>query len=107
MRLILCSQTLFVLKNRGVLKPVFKLQGVFVVPPAGYPQGQAGSHARGNVFRDVPTPQQLHEQDKYKEYLMQQVRARAGDTTTSHHNIVLTVRPQSLLLGSLVVLRVS
>ncbi|XP_041923272.1 centrosome and spindle pole-associated protein 1 isoform X2 [Alosa sapidissima] len=40
---------------------------------AGYPQGQAGSHARGNVFRDMPTPQQLHEQDRYKEYLKQQI----------------------------------
>ncbi|XP_062377506.1 centrosome and spindle pole-associated protein 1 isoform X3 [Sardina pilchardus] len=40
---------------------------------AGYPQGQAGAHARGNVFRDVPTPQQLHEQDRYKEYLKQQI----------------------------------
>ncbi|KAL2085173.1 hypothetical protein ACEWY4_018493 [Coilia grayii] len=39
----------------------------------GHPQGHGGLYGRGNVFKDVPTPQQLHEQDRYKEYLMQQI----------------------------------
>lgn len=31
-------------------------------------------HARGNVFSELPTPQQLREQEKYKESLRQQVQ---------------------------------
>ncbi|XP_063062487.1 centrosome and spindle pole-associated protein 1 isoform X2 [Engraulis encrasicolus] len=42
-----------------------------LIMAAGHPQG--GVYARGNVFKDVPTPQQLQEQDRYKEYLMQQI----------------------------------
>ncbi|KAK3515673.1 hypothetical protein QTP70_026456 [Hemibagrus guttatus] len=33
-------------------------------------------HARGNVFSELPTPQQLHDQERYKESLKQQIEEK-------------------------------
>ncbi|KAF5903566.1 centrosome and spindle pole-associated protein 1 isoform X2 [Clarias magur] len=37
---------------------------------------QPSPYARGNVFNDLPTPQQLREQEKYKECLKQQIEEK-------------------------------
>ncbi|XP_070974284.1 centrosome and spindle pole-associated protein 1-like isoform X2 [Oncorhynchus clarkii lewisi] len=37
---------------------------------------QAPSFARGSIFGNLPTPQQLHEQEKYKAYLKQQIEEK-------------------------------
>lgn len=39
----------------------------------GFTHVQTPQFARGNVFANQPTQQQLQEQDKYKAYLKQQV----------------------------------
>lgn len=43
------------------------------VEPAGLYVSQPTVHTRGNLFSDLPTPQQLHDQEKYKDCLKQQV----------------------------------
>ncbi|XP_042349771.1 centrosome and spindle pole-associated protein 1-like isoform X2 [Plectropomus leopardus] len=40
---------------------------------SGFTHVQTPQFARGNVFANQPTQQQLHEQDKYKAYLKQQI----------------------------------
>ncbi|XP_037318345.2 centrosome and spindle pole-associated protein 1-like isoform X2 [Pungitius pungitius] len=40
---------------------------------SGSTRGQTQQFARGSVFSNQPTQQQLHEQDKYKAYLQQQI----------------------------------
>ncbi|KAM9436521.1 uncharacterized protein Hap1MRO34_000949 [Clarias gariepinus] len=40
------------------------------------PFTQPSPYARGNVFRELPTPQQLREQKKYKECLKQQIEEK-------------------------------
>ncbi|XP_029298029.1 centrosome and spindle pole associated protein 1-like isoform X2 [Cottoperca gobio] len=40
---------------------------------SGFTHVQTPQFARGNVFTNQPTQQQLHEQDKYKAYLKQQI----------------------------------
>ncbi|XP_036414474.1 centrosome and spindle pole-associated protein 1 isoform X2 [Colossoma macropomum] len=42
----------------------------------GFTFTQPSPYARGNVFTDRPTPQQLHEQEKYKESLKQQIEEK-------------------------------
>uniref|UniRef100_W5MAP9 Centrosome and spindle pole associated protein 1 n=1 Tax=Lepisosteus oculatus TaxID=7918 RepID=W5MAP9_LEPOC len=42
----------------------------------GFSFAHTSPFARGNVFAEVPTPQQLHEQDKYKDYLKQQIEEK-------------------------------
>ncbi|XP_029479652.1 centrosome and spindle pole-associated protein 1-like isoform X8 [Oncorhynchus nerka] len=37
---------------------------------------QAPSFAKGSIFGNMPTPQQLHEQEKYKAYLKQQIEEK-------------------------------
>uniref|UniRef100_W5MAN2 Centrosome and spindle pole associated protein 1 n=1 Tax=Lepisosteus oculatus TaxID=7918 RepID=W5MAN2_LEPOC len=43
---------------------------------SGFSFAHTSPFARGNVFAEVPTPQQLHEQDKYKDYLKQQIEEK-------------------------------
>ncbi|KAG9347957.1 hypothetical protein JZ751_003974 [Albula glossodonta] len=43
---------------------------------SGFSYAQMPGFARGNPFTDVPTPQQLHEQDKYRDYLKQQIEEK-------------------------------
>ncbi|XP_066576815.1 centrosome and spindle pole-associated protein 1 isoform X1 [Amia ocellicauda] len=43
---------------------------------SGFSFAHTSPFARGNVFADVPTPQQLQEQDKYKDYLKQQIEEK-------------------------------
>ncbi|XP_036375409.1 centrosome and spindle pole-associated protein 1-like [Megalops cyprinoides] len=43
---------------------------------SGFAYGQTSPFARGNVFSEVPTAQQLQEQDKYKDYLKQQIEEK-------------------------------
>ena len=45
--------------------------------PLGFAHVQTPTFARGNVFTNEPSAQQVHEQDKYKVYLKEQVNARA------------------------------
>lgn len=42
----------------------------------GFSFTQPSPYARGNVFTDLPTPQQIHEQEKYKESLKQQIEEK-------------------------------
>lgn len=44
------------------------------VEPAGFCSSQPSVQGRGNLFNELPTPQQLHDQEKYKDCLKQQVR---------------------------------
>lgn len=44
--------------------------------PAGISSVQPPLHARGNLFNEPPTPQQIHEQEIYKEYLRQQIEEK-------------------------------
>lgn len=43
------------------------------VEPAGFAPSQPPVQARGNLFNELPSPQQLHDQEKYKDCLKQQV----------------------------------
>ncbi|KAG9283287.1 centrosome and spindle pole-associated protein 1 [Astyanax mexicanus] len=43
---------------------------------SGFSITQPSPYARGNVFSDLPTPQQIHEQEKYKESLKQQIEEK-------------------------------
>ncbi|KAJ8336936.1 hypothetical protein SKAU_G00381560 [Synaphobranchus kaupii] len=43
---------------------------------SGFTYGQTSPFARGSVFTDVPTPRQLQQQDKYKDYLRQQIEEK-------------------------------
>ncbi|KAI1889086.1 hypothetical protein AGOR_G00175430 [Albula goreensis] len=43
---------------------------------SGFSYAQMPGFAQGNPFTDVPTPQQLHEQDKYRDYLKQQIEEK-------------------------------
>lgn len=43
------------------------------VEPAGFCSSQPSVQVRGNLFNELPTPQQLHDQEKYKDCLKQQV----------------------------------
>ncbi|XP_072544947.1 centrosome and spindle pole-associated protein 1 isoform X2 [Salminus brasiliensis] len=43
---------------------------------SGFSFTQPSPYARGNVFSDLPTSQQLHEQEKYKESLKQQIEEK-------------------------------
>ncbi|XP_016350800.1 centrosome and spindle pole-associated protein 1 isoform X1 [Sinocyclocheilus anshuiensis] len=44
--------------------------------PAGFCSSQPSVKARGNLFNELPTPQQLHEQEKYKDCLKQQIEEK-------------------------------
>ncbi|XP_051970000.1 centrosome and spindle pole associated protein 1-like isoform X2 [Xyrauchen texanus] len=44
--------------------------------PAGFTSTQPSMHARGNLFSELPTPQHLHEQEIYKDYLKQQIEEK-------------------------------
>ncbi|XP_017209453.1 centrosome and spindle pole-associated protein 1 isoform X1 [Danio rerio] len=44
--------------------------------PAGLYVSQPTVHTRGNLFSDLPTPQQLHDQEKYKDCLKQQIEEK-------------------------------
>ncbi|RXM98310.1 Centrosome and spindle pole-associated protein 1 [Acipenser ruthenus] len=43
---------------------------------SGFAFSHSSPFARGTLFGDVPTPQQLHEQDKYKDYLCMQIEEK-------------------------------
>ncbi|XP_061095943.1 centrosome and spindle pole-associated protein 1 isoform X2 [Conger conger] len=43
---------------------------------SGYSYAQGPGFPRGNASADVPTPQQIHEQNKYSEYLKQQIEEK-------------------------------
>ncbi|KAG7488601.1 hypothetical protein MATL_G00035530 [Megalops atlanticus] len=43
---------------------------------SGFSYAQTSAFARGSGFTDLPTPQQLHEQDKYRDYLRQQIEEK-------------------------------
>ncbi|KAI4896162.1 hypothetical protein NFI96_032379 [Prochilodus magdalenae] len=43
---------------------------------SGFSFTESSPYARGNVFSDHPTPQQIHEQEKYKESLKQQIEEK-------------------------------
>ncbi|XP_066534202.1 centrosome and spindle pole-associated protein 1 isoform X2 [Hoplias malabaricus] len=43
---------------------------------SGFTFTQASPYARGNIFSDLPTTQQLHEQERYKESLKQQIEEK-------------------------------
>ncbi|XP_028445650.1 centrosome and spindle pole associated protein 1 isoform X2 [Perca flavescens] len=43
---------------------------------SGFTHAQTPQFARGNVFSNQPSQQQLHEQDKYKAYLKQQIEEK-------------------------------
>ncbi|KAK1172757.1 centrosome and spindle pole-associated protein 1-like isoform X2 [Acipenser oxyrinchus oxyrinchus] len=43
---------------------------------SGFAFSHSSPFARGTLFGDVPTPQQLHEQDKYKDYLRMQIEEK-------------------------------
>ncbi|KAJ8395946.1 hypothetical protein AAFF_G00026540 [Aldrovandia affinis] len=43
---------------------------------SGFTYGQTSPFARGRVFADVPSSQQLQQQDKYKDYLRQQIEEK-------------------------------
>ncbi|XP_051538800.1 centrosome and spindle pole-associated protein 1-like isoform X2 [Myxocyprinus asiaticus] len=44
--------------------------------PTGFSSTQPSMHARGNLFSELPTPQQLHEQEIYKDYLKRQIEEK-------------------------------
>ncbi|KTG40453.1 hypothetical protein cypCar_00007681 [Cyprinus carpio] len=44
--------------------------------PAGFCSSQPSVQARGNLFNELPTPQQLHDQEKYKDCLKQQIEEK-------------------------------
>lgn len=46
----------------------------FHISLAGFTHVETPQFARGNVFANQPTQQQLREQDQYKAFLKQQVR---------------------------------
>ncbi|MGH0144758.1 UNVERIFIED_CONTAM: hypothetical protein FKN15_005851 [Acipenser sinensis] len=43
---------------------------------SGFAFAHSSPFGRGNLFGDVPTPEQLHEQDKYKDYLRMQIEEK-------------------------------
>ncbi|RXM27147.1 Centrosome and spindle pole-associated protein 1 [Acipenser ruthenus] len=43
---------------------------------SGFAFAHSSPFGRGNLFGDVPTPEQLHEQDKYKDYLCMQIEEK-------------------------------
>ncbi|XP_041102625.1 centrosome and spindle pole-associated protein 1 [Polyodon spathula] len=43
---------------------------------SGFAFAHSSPFGRGTLFGDVPTPQQLHEQDKYKDYLRMQIEEK-------------------------------
>ncbi|KAJ8376634.1 hypothetical protein SKAU_G00072140 [Synaphobranchus kaupii] len=43
---------------------------------SGFSYAQAPGFPRGNTFADLPTPQQIHEQDRYRDYLRQQIEEK-------------------------------
>ncbi|XP_064190197.1 centrosome and spindle pole-associated protein 1 [Anguilla rostrata] len=43
---------------------------------SGFSYAQAPAFPRGNASADLPTPQQIHEQDKYRDYLKQQIEEK-------------------------------
>ena len=53
--------------------------GVVSFMGAGFDRVQTPMYARGSVFANQPTPQQLMEKDKYKSFLKQQVLSCFGD----------------------------
>ncbi|XP_016140961.1 centrosome and spindle pole-associated protein 1-like isoform X1 [Sinocyclocheilus grahami] len=44
--------------------------------PAGFCSSQPSVQARGNLFNELPTPQQLHDQENYKDCLKQQIEEK-------------------------------
>ncbi|XP_051970634.1 centrosome and spindle pole-associated protein 1-like isoform X2 [Xyrauchen texanus] len=44
--------------------------------PAGFSSTQPSMHARGNLFSELATPLQLHDQELYKDYLKQQIEEK-------------------------------
>ncbi|XP_042607883.1 centrosome and spindle pole associated protein 1-like isoform X2 [Cyprinus carpio] len=44
--------------------------------PAGFSSSQPSVQARGNLFNELPTLQQLHDQEKYKDCLKQQIEEK-------------------------------
>ncbi|XP_067234319.1 centrosome and spindle pole-associated protein 1 isoform X2 [Chanodichthys erythropterus] len=44
--------------------------------PAGFAPSQPPVQARGNLFNELPSPQQLHDQEKYKDCLKQQIEEK-------------------------------
>lgn len=52
------------------------------VEPAGLSSSQPPVQARGKLFNELPTPQQLRDQELYKECLKQQVRTHLPHSVT-------------------------
>ncbi|XP_055038709.2 centrosome and spindle pole associated protein 1 isoform X3 [Misgurnus anguillicaudatus] len=44
--------------------------------PAGFSSVQPSLHTRGKLFNEPPTPQQIHEQEIYKDFLKQQIEEK-------------------------------
>ncbi|XP_059390706.1 centrosome and spindle pole-associated protein 1-like isoform X2 [Carassius carassius] len=44
--------------------------------PAGFHSSQPSVQVRGNLFNELPTPQQRHDQEKYKDCLKQQIEEK-------------------------------
>ncbi|XP_051543103.1 LOW QUALITY PROTEIN: centrosome and spindle pole-associated protein 1-like [Myxocyprinus asiaticus] len=57
--------------GRGVRNPIASKP-----EPEGFPSNQPSMHARGNLFSELPTPQQLHDQEIYKDCLKQQIEEK-------------------------------
>ncbi|XP_043081843.1 centrosome and spindle pole-associated protein 1 isoform X3 [Puntigrus tetrazona] len=47
-----------------------------LVEPAGFSSPLPSVQTRGNLFSELPTPQQLHDQEKYKDCLKQQIEEK-------------------------------
>ncbi|ROK23402.1 Alpha-2-macroglobulin [Anabarilius grahami] len=59
------------------LKPaVIKVYDYYQTKPAGFAPSQPPVQARGNLFNELPSPQQLHDQEKYKDCLKQQIEEK-------------------------------
>lgn len=69
----------------------------------GFTHAQTPQFARGNVFSNQPSQQQLQEQDKYKAYLKQQVPLQTTSTVLSYGRrvslLLAAVHPLDILFS--------
>ncbi|XP_050954414.1 centrosome and spindle pole-associated protein 1 isoform X2 [Labeo rohita] len=55
---------------------VARIPVTYRTEPAGFCSSQPSVQVRGNLFNELPTPQQLHDQEKYKDCLKQQIEEK-------------------------------
>lgn len=70
---------------------------LYVFVSEGFVETHTPQFARGNVFNQMPSPQQLQEQDQYKAYLKQQVHTC---TAVQKFGVVRFFLKKKLILSS-------